>query len=417
MKRHYCRSLVVMAMITVWLCMGGTALASTNYGFILGQNWIPPKSTVELGSLTIEVEPLTDGEHSALFELPNEFKITLPVSDIASLQDPAVSFSASLISENEFIGTINNSSGYGKYTFVIPLRSTIPRDIRGDIELKITLLKGQLMDGVVVAGAALPGELTIESRHVSVIKDGKSTVQIIFSENMSRVLIRNAPIKLTLPDGFVWANAKFDLVSGESLDVRLITDGRVLDLRTNSESTKRSSFRIDAEVRLVDPAKVREGEVRAVIEGLRNLSSRTILVAHYEAPEPAQPEPAKPQAVFTVGNTRYKHHGMTREMDVAPYLRDGRVFLPLRYVGVSLDVDEIDWDGQMATLVKDDIKVQVTTGIRDIIVNGKVLTMDVAPELVLPGRIMLPYRYIAEAFDASVAWDEASRSVLITLGR
>lgn len=416
MKRHY--RLLVGIVLLVWLCMGGTALAATDYGFISGESWIPPKTTaVELGSLTIEVDPLLEGEHSALFKLPDGFKITLPVSAVSSVQDESVKLTALTISDNEFLGSIENASGFGKYTFIVPIRSTISSNVRGDFELKITSIKGQLIDGTVVAGAALPGEITIESSRVGEIKDGKSTVQITFSENMAQLLSKSSRIKLTLPDGFGWVNAKVTLVSGESLVIRPVIDGRVLELRTERESTQRSSFRVDVEVQLSNAERARDGEVRAEIEGLRSLSSRTILVAHYEAPEPVQPEPVEPQAVFAVGSTSYKHHGVTRAMDVAPYLRDGRVFLPLRYVGVSLDADEIGWDGQTATLVKDGIKVQVTTGSRNIIVNGNVVNMDVTPVMAPPGRIMLPYRYIAEAFDASVAWDEVNRSVSITLGQ
>ena len=134
-------------------------------------------------------------------------------------------------------------------------------------------------------------------------------------------------------------------------------------------------------MQLSDVKKALGGEVRAEISGLSNLSFPTIVVAHYEAPEPARPAPAGSQAVFTVGSTGYKHHGVLRTMDVAPYLRDGRVFLPLRYVGVSLDVTEIDWDGQTATLVKDGVKVQVAAGSRNIMVDGRAVLMDVAPEI------------------------------------
>jgi hypothetical protein len=415
--RRYSISILFFFLLAIFIfgITVGAAAASTTYDFLRGQMWAAPReSPVELGIFTITIDPLVAGENASLLTLPQDYKLVQP-GDIAAIQDPSVILITKKISDNELLVSVNSGDMDGKVTFLVPIKTTIPRGANGDIELVITNVEGQFPAGRVIAGAALPGEITIESSRVGAIKDGKSSVQIAFSENMAQLLSKSSRIKLTLPDGFTWANAKITPVSGEGLDIRPVTAGRVLELRTERESTQRSSFRVDAEIGVSNAEKAREGEVRAEIEGLRSLSSPTILVAHYEAPEPAQPEPIEPRAVFIVGSASYKHNNRVMAMDVAPYLRDGRVFLPLRYVGVSLDVDEINWDGQTATLVKDGVRVQVAAGSKRIVVNGQALTMDAAPELAPPGRIMLPYRYLAEAFEATVAWNQADRSVAIML--
>ena len=86
-------------------------------------------------------------------------------------------------------------------------------------------------------------------------------------------------------------------------------------------------------------------------------------------------------------------------------------------MGLSLgvDPDDIVWDGTTATLTKGDTVVKVTLGSKDVLVNDQPVAMDVMPELVPPGRIMLPYRFVAEAFGATVAWNGVERSVTMNI--
>ena len=412
------RKVIVLLLVTICIMVitAGSASASNTYDFIGEQVWaVPQLLTVELGVLAISFEPLVEGANTAIISLPSGFELVCPEDDIAALQDSSILLFTQRISNNEFMVSFSANDVYNKITFVIPIHSTIPVGSTGDIELEIKHISGQFTNGNVVAGSVWPGEISIGVNPVETIKDGKSSVQITFSENMDRMFVSSSRLKLTLPEGFAWANVKISALSGDGFDIRPVIDGQVLILYMNKVSSKKSTFRVEADVQVSDVKKARGGEIKAEIEGLSNLSQRYIVVANYSAPEHLQPGKTVPQAVFTVGNTSFTHLGMYRNMDVAPYLRDGRVFLPLRYVGVSLDVDEINWDGQTATLVKDGVRVQVAAGSKRIVVNGQALTMDAAPELAPPGRIMLPYRYLAEAFEATVAWNQADRSVAIML--
>lgn len=115
--------------------------------------------------------------------------------------------------------------------------------------------------------------------------------------------------------------------------------------------------------------------------------------------------------VFTVGSTTFLYSGGPATMDIARYIRDGRVSLPLRYVALAVGVssEDIMWDAGSgtATLVSNDRVVQVKIGSRTMVVNGVQVAMDVAPEL-RSGRVMLPLRWIAAAFGLNVNWDAAT---------
>lgn len=385
----------------------------------------PRESPVELGLLSVRIEPLLDGRHAALFALPGGFGLVTP-GDTPSIEDPSVVLTVRPAAGNEFIGQLDVARLTARATFVIPIRSTILSAKSGDIEIAVTHLEGQFPSGAVVAGQVLPGEVTIGSSRVQSMTDGKSKVEIAFSENMAGLLGKGRPLKLTLPEGFGWANAHGALVSGEDYRARLVADGRTLELVTERESTRRATFRVEAEVRVTDVARAKSGEVRAGISGLDRVSPSTILVARYTAPEPPQlepkpgpapPAPAVPRtAVFAVGNDYYTSNGVTARMDAVPYLKDGRAHLPLRYVGLSLGAG-VAWDGEArrATLTRQGTTVLVTLGSNTLLVNGRAVQMHVVPEVVPPGRIMLPYRFVAEAFGADVTWNPVTRTVTMTL--
>lgn len=410
---------LVLAFMIVWLS-AGAAWAATSYYFIMGKYWRAPQETVvSLGSLIIEVDPLLEGRHEALFELPVGFEIGLPGKGyVPGLENPDVEFSYELVGDNEFLGIIIVPTGSGKNSFELPIKSTIPDGTSGDIELRISSIQGQLVDGVVTVGTVVPGEVKIESSRVGTIKNGKAGVVLTVTENMAGLLRKGSPLKFTLPEGFEWGVVKGSLEAGKGLDVRPDVDGRVLELVVRKESTKRSEYRVEAEVCLVDAGKARAGEVRADIEGLKRLSARTILVARYE-PVPVEPEPEPVRTVvFTLGRDTHTVNGIVKRMDAAPYLRDGRTYLPLRYVGVSLGVspDGIEWDGRTATLKRGDITVKVSVGSKTLLVNDTPVQMDVVPEIAPPGRVMLPYRFIGEAFGASVHWNPTAQTVTLEEG-
>jgi len=126
----------------------------------------------------------------------------------------------------------------------------------------------------------------------------------------------------------------------------------------------------------------------------------------------------KRAASFVIGSTEYTVNGNTMQMDVAPFIKDGRTFLPVRYVAMALGVSDanIIWDGvnETVTLLKGDKVVQLKIGSKTMLVNGVSITMDVSAEIV-SDRTMLPFRSIAQALGATVGWDEVTQTVTMDL--
>ena len=118
-------------------------------------------------------------------------------------------------------------------------------------------------------------------------------------------------------------------------------------------------------------------------------------------------------AVFYIGSTIYNVNGVNKIMDVAPYIKAGRTYVPVRYLGEALGAD-VAWDEvtKTVTLTKGDKSVVLEIGSTIAKVNGADVQMDVAPEIV-NGRTMLPARWVAQGLGYMVGWNEVLKQVVV----
>jgi|GEM_PF-5634165 len=141
-------------------------------------------------------------------------------------------------------------------------------------------------------------------------------------------------------------------------------------------------------------------------------------VSDPEVVTPAPGEVITTETIFTIGSTTYLFNGVEQTMDIAPYIKDGRTFLPLRFVARATGVrDEnilFDQEHQTVTMIKGDRVVITTIGSNILRVNGALITLDTAPELIdPPGRTMFPIRWIATALGCNVDWNEDTQEVTV----
>jgi hypothetical protein len=122
------------------------------------------------------------------------------------------------------------------------------------------------------------------------------------------------------------------------------------------------------------------------------------------------------RAVFTVGGYTYTVDGRSAMMDAAPFIKDNRAYVPVRYLALALGVParNIIWSpsARTVTLAMDGVTVDMGIGGNIIHVNSKPWQIEVAP-LIKDGRAYLPPTYIAVAFGYEVKWDGSKRAILI----
>lgn len=376
----------------------------------------PQTSIVELGSLTITFDPLSEGDHVVLVSLPDNFGVVAP-GTMWSVEDPWVSMTTSISGQpNEFRLHINYSGQVKKLTFQVPIKTSIPSGATGDIPIRLKNLQGHFPDGEVIVGRiSSKGQVTvtISPAGVKIIEpDTELPFSVYVGEDKGDVLRSGTgTLELVLPHGFAWEQVEVKILSdGGYLPVARIntSDGRVLevDIQERGSRTK-GAFQVSGRLK-ASRTLLPGSDVRVEVRGVDLLKPESLVLVRVIEPEI--------EARFIVGSNAYFYNEHVLTMDVTPYLKGGRVFLPLRYVGLSLgvDSDNIRWDGRTATLIGQGQRIQVRPGEGHITVNGTEVSMDTAAEF-RQGRIMLPYRYIAEAFGATIGWHATTGTVTMEL--
>ncbi len=120
--------------------------------------------------------------------------------------------------------------------------------------------------------------------------------------------------------------------------------------------------------------------------------------------------------VFKIGVPYYVVNGQTPgvKLDVAPFIREGRTFVPVRFLGNALGLEDskITWDNDTRTAtMRGKATLQMTIGKPRVISNGQAKDIDAAPVLT-NDRTFLPARYVAEGLGYEVGWDGATQTVV-----
>lgn len=99
--------------------------------------------------------------------------------------------------------------------------------------------------------------------------------------------------------------------------------------------------------------------------------------------------------------------------DAPPFISNGTTLVQFRPVFDRLGL-QISWDEQTRTItgVKEGVQVQLQIDNPIAIVNGRSVTLPVAP-VIVDGNTFVPVRFISESVEAKVEWSEKYRTVSI----
>ena len=325
----------------------------------------------------------------------------------------------------------------------------IAPSFEGPIEITVTGRAGA-EGAVTVAECIKP--ITIKAENPTKVEIGamnQKAADILIIENVKEAIAKdgdNNRIEIELPRGVYFSSVPTVAVEEGDLEIddydvedsEHNNDGKLV-ITIDVESTKASTIRI-SDVFLTVDRTVPEGSVMAKFVGAKveevdltennNGNVKTDVlgdegstafvtwatdesIGSLEIANTITPSQGG-HAKFVIGSNIYEIGGVPFVMEVVPYIKDSRSFVPLRQLAQMLGA-EIQWgkDDQTVTLVKEgETEVVFTIGSTSYNVNGETLTMDVAPEIV-NDRSFLPARFAAEAFGAEVGWDEATQTVVI----
>lgn len=114
--------------------------------------------------------------------------------------------------------------------------------------------------------------------------------------------------------------------------------------------------------------------------------------------------------------TKIEVNGSLISPDVAPRIVGGRTMVPVRFIAQALNC-LVDWRASDNTvIITSNGKYQVNPPVKDktlkIYVDGQLVTPDVPPQII-DSRTMVPIRFVAQALNAEVDWNDVTRTVII----
>ncbi|MBM7867317.1 hypothetical protein GTO89_16540 [Heliobacterium gestii] len=149
----------------------------------------------------------------------------------------------------------------------------------------------------------------------------------------------------------------------------------------------------------------------------------TLAATSFIGPASAAQTPADQLMIskFQIGSTAYTINGEQRQMDVAPYLKDGRTMMPVRYTAYAMGVADSGVtplpNGQGAKVARQDAagatdKVELRTG-NKIVSSGGIGMPDVVAPEITSDRLFVPLRSVVQALGDEAFYNPDTQEVTV----
>lgn len=288
---------------------------------------------------------------------------------------------------------------------------------------------------VVLGKAVAPVTIKTEPANVRTGVKGQSLGNITITEGKKEA-IKKGELKVELDQYVDWTEVPtIKIVEGNlDLDIKgAKVKDNVLTIPVKSDSSKPAVIEL-SDIKVDLNRVIAEGDflvqvggdavVKNYYEEKSKLLDEGFFKEEYAAEAvvarvitPADPNTMAGQEVkFVIDSAEYSVGDEVKTADVAPYIKDGRTMLSVRYVAQAMGVseDSIIWNGEArtVTIFKGDRIAQITIGSNELMVNGTPIMMDTVAEI-KDGRTMLPISFVAKALGATTEWDGATRTVTI----
>lgn len=339
--------------------------------------------------------------------------------------------------------SVNSSNKAGSITLK-DVEVAVQPGFTGDLNVAVAGSQG--LTGTVKVATSTPS-LTLSASDAtysaSIGSDSANIGNLTLKEGAAGALTDddNGLVEVLLPAGVTFGSVPTVSVTSGDLTIRNVsidtynnsaTQG-VLRFYVDSESTTASTIAING-VNLRIDRTVPQGNIVAKVQGdaaantayhgagdvtqtwkdsYRYAAQATIATIGTQAPGM---ESNAVTAIYTIGSTAYKVNGETRTAEVAPYVENGRTYLPVRYVAEALGVTPanilFDKATSMVTLIKGDRVVQLKLKTNQLTINGSTINMDVKA-VTKANRTVLPIAWVGKALDATVMYDAAAKTVTV----
>ena len=133
---------------------------------------------------------------------------------------------------------------------------------------------------------------------------------------------------------------------------------------------------------------------------------RTVNIAHNTSNHVQQQ--SQTVLILSIGSNNYIHNGRTVTSDAAPFIDNlyNRTMVPLRLIAEGLGA-QVDWDRNTRTVHINHGQMHLSLHIDSTLPGGMGMPS------IRNGRTFVPVRYVSEALGAEVIWDRNARSVTV----
>ncbi|MTV49605.1 hypothetical protein GJ688_11515 [Heliobacillus mobilis] len=394
----------------------------------------------DLGKLVIEEDmagSLTEGR-SITLSLPENLKWNgMPEVDASNSEENGLTLNSwqAVGTDGRMIKTtVATPSEDDAAKLVLKSMSVdVAPNYNGDVHVTVGGTAG-LSGDIVLGKTVSPVTMTASSApEVKIGISGQQVGDLSITEAAAEAVMASADhneIRIYAPTGVDFTSTpKFEVASGDLVlqadSASTGTDGdqKYASVKIKSTSSTPSTIKVSG-IKLTVDRTVPEGDITFKIKGAKTalnetsgFSSSTIAAVPIAKVVTPAPGDVKANVTFKIGDTKYTFNGVEKTLDVAPYIKNDRTYLPVRYVAESLGINSsnILWNNetQTATLIKGDKVVQMKIGSYTMLVNGASIAMDTAPEIMEPGRVMLPVGWLLNIFGATGNYDAATQTVTI----
>jgi len=250
-----------------------------------------------------------------------------------------------------------------------------------------------------------------ETTELGVKADGYNPLSVPVKVNVGTLKVEPAELTVKGTEDVVFTATLTD-ADGNDVPYSLNDEQLVATLTVDS-LTATAAVGKNSKVTFTLPASAMEELGGGSFEGevsLVNFDKAVFKLTITDLPEKEEPQPPEEPTTITieltVGSNTLKVSGEAVEMDVAPYLKDGRVMVPVRFLaealGLPVDYDFSDPTNKIVTVhaVED---IVLTIGSNKALVGTQEVELDAVPEIV-NSRTMVPVRFIAETLGFDVQW-------------
>ncbi len=242
------------------------------------------------------------------------------------------------------------------------------------------------------------GGLNVAAGDITITEAGKDT----FYSN---------GIKIELPTGVTFADDIEWTLNGVSQPDLSVSGKTYAEFTFNRSSAKvdkivLSNIKYNIDTRVTGDIKVKVGGSAFGADGVCEVVNAKAVSA------------TAGSATMKIGDPKIVINGVEKIMEAAPYIKNQRTYVSVTYAALACGVapENIMWDGvnRTVTVIKGDRVAQFKIGSKVMTLNGAVITMDTAPEIV-NARTMMPVTWVALALGGNTAWDAATQTVTVTV--